>query len=120
MNAAGRARWEDWPDIIADDMFARLSFAPHERTRLPQTYHWPPVEGFANLVRVRRRQNAGVAELATRFPDLMKNEDKAALPLSRLLGLIAQNPAGFWAYGAVALGVHSPFFTSGSSWARGR
>ncbi len=120
VNAAGRARWDQWPDIIADDMFARLSFAPAERVRVAARYDWPPVEGFANLIRVRRRQNAGVAELTERFPALMQNEDKQNLSVPGILQLAAKDPAGFATYASVTLGVRSPFFNSGSSWARGR
>lgn len=120
MNQAGRARWQDWPDIIADDLFARLSFTPQERVKLPATYSWPMVEGFRNLVRVRRRQNAGVTELAARFPQLMQNEDKPALPLARLLRMLLRDPVGFASYALVSLAVKSPLFRSGQRWVRGR
>lgn len=120
MNQAGRARWQDWPDIVADDLFARLSFTPEERVKLPATYSWPMVEGFRNLVRVRRRQNAGVTELATRFPQLMQNEDKPALPLSRLLRMLLRDPVGFASYALVSLAVKLPIFRSRERWTRGR
>lgn len=32
VNAAGRARWQEFPKVVADDTFAALQFAPHERT----------------------------------------------------------------------------------------
>ena len=63
MNAAGRARWEGWPNIISDDTFSRLCFAPSERVSVPATYSWPMVEGLGALIRVRRRQDRGVAEI---------------------------------------------------------
>ena len=63
MNTAGRARWADWPDIISDDTFARLSFIPAERLSVPATYDWPMIDSFGQLVRVRRRQDIGVAEV---------------------------------------------------------
>lgn len=119
VNRAGRARWGDWPDIIADDMFARLSFAPEERISVNAGYVWPPVEGFANLVRVRRRQNAGVTELGQRFPELMRNEDKSPLPPGRLLRLALRDPVGFAVYGGVAVATRLPIFRGGR-WARGR
>jgi glycosyltransferase involved in cell wall biosynthesis len=92
LNGPGRARWGIWPDIIADDMFARLSFAPDERIGVQAGYVWPPVEGFANLVRVRRRQNAGVSELTRLYPRLGRNEDKAGLSLARQRKPTAQQP----------------------------
>ena len=78
VNAAGRARWGAFPPVISDDTFVRLCFAPEERIEVPARYHWPMVEGFANLVRVRRRQDAGVAELRRLHPALFANEPKAS------------------------------------------
>lgn len=117
MNAAGRARWDDWPDIISDDTFARLHFAPDEREQLPQTYSWPMVEGWRNLVRVRRRQDRGVAEIGAAYPHLMRNEGKAGLGLSGLLRRAACDPMGFGVYGAVSLAVKLP---GQGGWVRGR
>lgn len=120
MNRAGRARWQDWPDIIADDYFARLSFAPQERKKLPATYSWPMVEGFRNLTRVRRRQNAGVNELAEKYPQLLRNDDKPDLPPLQLLHLLLRDPIGFVTYALVSLAVKSPLFRSKQRWTRGR
>ena len=120
MNRAGRNRWQNWPDIISDDTFARLSFAAPERIRLPGTYQWPMVEGFANLVRVRRRQNKGVEEIAAQFPQLLANDDKRSLGSRGLLQLLRRDPLGFAAYGLVSLAVKTPLFKSKSRWARGR
>lgn len=120
MNRAGRNRWADWPGIIADDMFARLNFAPGERQRLAAEYRWPLVEGLANLIRVRRRQDAGNRELEKRFPALSRNEDPplAAGPALRRAAL--RDPAGLAAYLLVKLAVRTPLFASGPRWARGR
>jgi glycosyltransferase involved in cell wall biosynthesis len=120
MNGAGRARWQNWPDIIADDTFARLSFAPAERVRLAARYTWPMVEGFYNLIRVRRRQNAGVAEITETFPALQANDDKTVLSPRQLLRLMGRDPLGFAAYALVSLAVKMPLFRSSQRWARGR
>ncbi len=120
MNAAGRARWGDWPDIISDDTFARLNFAPHERIGVAASYSWPMVEGFANLVRVRRRQNAGVAEIGERFPELLRNDDQRRVSGAGLLGRMVRDPIGFGIYAAVSLTVKAPLFRSDNRWARGR
>jgi glycosyltransferase involved in cell wall biosynthesis len=120
MSRAGRTRWQHWPDIIADDTFARLSFAPAERIKLPARYTWPMVEGLRNLIRVRRRQNAGVAELVATYPFLQKNDDKVALSLRQLLRLVWRDPLGFAAYALVSLAVKSTLFRSSQRWARGR
>jgi len=120
VNAAGRARWQEWPDIIADDMFARLNFTPDERMRVSARYDWPPVEGFGNLIRVRRRQNAGNAELARAYPELMRNEDTTGPGMGELARLALNDPLGFGVYAGVRLGVRSPLFSSAHRWARGR
>ncbi|KIC36727.1 glycosyltransferase family 2 protein [Leisingera sp. ANG-M7] len=120
MNRAGRQRWGGWPDIIADDIFARLNFTPQERAQVAATYSWPMVEGFRNLVKVRRRQNAGVAEVAKTYPHLMLNEDTPRVGTSRVLSLLLRDPAGFLAYAAVALAVKTPLFASRTRWTRGR
>lgn len=79
VNAAGRARWGAFPRIISDDTYVRLLFAPEERVQVEASYSWPMVEGFRNLVRVRRRQDEGVEELRALNPAAMENEGKAPL-----------------------------------------
>ncbi|PCH72949.1 MAG: glycosyl transferase [Rhodobacteraceae bacterium] len=120
MNAAGRSRWGAWPDIISDDTYARLNFAASERVGVDAPYTWPMVEGVANLVRVRRRQNMGVIEIASLFPVLLANDDKSRLSVLGLLRRALGDPMGFAAYVAVALTVKSPFLQSRDHWARGR
>lgn len=120
MTREGRARWGGWPDIIADDIFARLCFAPAERQRVAATYSWPMVEGFRNLVRVRRRQNTGVAEVAAKYPQLISNEDKSPVSGAILLRLLLADPIGFLIYGSVTLAVKTPLFASTTRWTRGR
>lgn len=119
VNAAGRLRWGDFPDIISDDTFVRLSFQPNERVGVDAPYTWPLVEGWSNLVRVRRRQNAGVDEIKARYPHLLDNDDKPDFPLTEKLKLAARDPIGFAIYSGVALAVRvAPGQTS--TWSRGR
>jgi glycosyltransferase involved in cell wall biosynthesis len=120
VNEAGRKRWGDWPDIISDDTFARLQFAPAERLRLPAAYDWPMVEGFANLVRVRRRQNDGVAEFARRYPELLANDATPGVGAIGALRRLLCDPLGFATYAAVTLAVKTPLFKSRNRWVRGR
>ena len=120
MNAGGRARWGQWPDIISDDTFARLNFASGERVRVNAVYHWPMVEGFTNLVRVRRRQNDGVKEIAARFAYLLENDDKPRLTLPGLLIRLIRDPLAFAAYAAVSLAVKTSLFRTKTAWVRGR
>ncbi len=118
VNAAGRARWGEFPKIISDDTFVRLNFSPEERVEVPALYHWPMVEGFHNLVRVRRRQDAGVAEVSRLFPELMKNDEKKRLSVIGLVLLFCIVPAGFFVYALISLAVR--LRAGGSEWTRGR
>ena len=117
VNATARARWGDWPAIISDDTFVRLHFGGSERVQVAQTYLWPMVEGFARLVRVRRRQDRGVAEIFMKFPDLMQNDTKARLGIRGILRRALRDPLGFIIYAAVALATKLP---GQGGWARGR
>lgn len=118
MNRAGRARWGHWPGIISDDTFARLNFAPQERHAVPARYDWPVVEGFGALVRVRRRQDAGVAEIARHYPALLANDDARPSGAGWVLRAALRAPLGFLAYIAVALAVRAR--RGGAEWTRGR
>lgn len=120
MTRSGRQRWDRWPDIISDDTFARLSFSPTERLSLPACYHWPMVEGLENLVRVRRRQNVGVTEIAAQFPALLQNDEKTPLGLAGLTRLALRDPVGFAVYALVSVLVKTPLYAAKSRWARGR
>ena len=119
MNRAGRTRWGAWPDIISDDTFARLNFAPEERLSVSATYNWPMIEGFAPLVRVRRRQDVGVAEIEERFPELITNDDShdRTKPIwQRAL----RDPLAFGVFAAVRLAIFLPVLRSKDRWVRGR
>lgn len=116
-NAAGRARWTTFPPLISDDTYIRLHFTPSERLQVPAPYDWPMIEGFTALARVRRRQDAGVRELANLHPNLMQNEGKQRLPLPRLARLALTDPTGFATYAAVSLATR---LTCSTGWTRGR
>lgn len=118
VNAAGRARWGEFPDIISDDTFVRLQFSPQERIEVPAAYRWPMVEGFAPLVRVRRRQDAGVDELRRLHPALMAKEGKAPLGRAGALRLFAAAPVSFLVYATVLAAARSR--RPDSDWSRGR
>lgn len=118
VNAAGRARWDKFPDIISDDTYVRLLFAPHERKGVTATYEWPMVEGFSRLVKVRRRQDQGVREIAQKWPELMGNEGKSAPGLLNLILMALREPVGFCVYAAVTVTVKSR--KASTHWTRGR
>ena len=118
VNAAGRARWGAFPDIISDDMFVRVQFSPAERHQVPARYHWPLVEGLSNLIRVRRRQDAGTAEIYRLYPHLRANEGKADVGLRDLLRLALAAPLGFVVYAMIRLAVRMR--RPAAEWSRGR
>ncbi len=117
VNAEGRARWGDFPAIISDDTFVRLQFLPDERIQVPAPYDWPMIEGFAALTRVRRRQDAGVAEIDRLYPGLLEREAKEPLGLGGVARLAVSDPIGFATYAAVSVAVR---LKRGSGWTRGR
>lgn len=119
VNKPGRHNWVQFPKIIADDTYVRLSFPPEQRIAVQAGYDWPLVEGFAALVKVRRRQNAGVAEVAEKYPYLLENDDKHRLSLGQKLAMALRDPVGMLVYGAVSVIVKLTPQKDGS-WERGR
>lgn len=118
VNAAGRARWEQFPEIISDDGFVRLNFAPHERVEVDSGYEWPVVEGFSALIRVRRRQDRGMNQLFEHYPELGKNSTHRRAGPITLTRLMLRDPFGFVVYALVALLVRRQ--PAGQEWSRGR
>lgn len=120
VNAAGRARWQSFPRIISDDAYVRLLFQPHERTRVDAPYLWPMAEGFTTLVRVRRRQDTGIQEIAEKFPDLLANEGKAEVCLPDHLRLFLAAPVSYLVYVSVIVTVRLGGRRNYTAWSRGR
>ncbi|MDV7141165.1 glycosyltransferase [Tropicimonas sp. TH_r6] len=119
MNPSGRARWDIFPDVIADDLYARHSFTPEERFRAEAEFSWVLAEGFAALVRVRRRWDMGNRQLRERFPELTANEAKVPMTPRDHLRLMLGQPASYAVYSAVALASRLGA-RDRVGWARGR
>lgn len=71
VSQAGRARFGDFPPIIADDEFVRRHFAADERINPAGhtfTIHAP--HRFSDLVKVKTRSRLGRMELERKFPHL--------------------------------------------------
>jgi len=118
VNAAGRARWGDFPQIIADDTFVRLQFTSTERHKVTATYDWPLVDGLRNLLKVRRRQDAGVREIEALYPHLLANDDKLPYGRAALARTVLRMPFSFAVYAGVRL--LGRLNRSEQTWSRGR
>lgn len=120
VNATARARWGAFPDIISDDTFARFHFTPDEMHKVPAPFQWPITEGFANLVRVRRRQDAGLEQMRRLYPDLAARTPVTSPPTGQKLRLLFRDPVGFFVYASVAIAVRLPVLRNRNGWDRGR
>ena len=118
VNATGRQRWGAFPDIISDDTFVRMQFPPADRIEVPAVYDWPMIEGWAGLVKVRRRQDAGVREIYRTYPELMSNEAKVLLGSLGTARLALRYPVSFAVYAGIQLVVKTR--TGDVVWTRGR
>lgn len=63
LSRAGRARFDRFPDLTADDLFVQRLFAPAERLSLDDTFTVRVPRSLAALVRVRTRVVAGNRQL---------------------------------------------------------
>ena len=118
VNAAGRSRWGEFPAIISDDTFVRISFQPKERIGVAAGYTWPLPEGWRNLVKVRRRQDAGIREIHRKYPELVSNEGKSKMGASWMIRIALRHPIAFAVYAAVKLAVK--LNRGDDAWTRGR
>lgn len=85
-----RARWGAYPELIADDRFARLHFDADELGVAEEaTYTWPLPEGFRELVRVRARWLLGTHQLRSARPDLLRRDDRR---LRGVATFVVRNP----------------------------
>ncbi len=65
VSAQGRCRWEQFPDLLAEDAFVQSRFARHERRVIQgETFVIRLPEGFTDLVRIRTRWISGNRQLA--------------------------------------------------------
>jgi len=89
----GRGRWDQMPDVIADDGYFRLLFGPEERTEVQTAVSAVRApSAFADLIRIKTRSRLGVAQLHARFPELFARE-KRTKRYGRALISILRQPA---------------------------
>lgn len=89
LSEAGRKRFAQFPDVIADDTYVRLQFKPEERETLAHvksTVFAPRT--IPQLIAIRTRAYMGTSELARRFPELSMNKGESNY--RTLIGLFRQ------------------------------
>lgn len=76
LDEVGRSRFDEFPPIIADDLFARLHLQPSERMVVEDaTFTLRAPLTVAALVKVKTRSHLGWLQLRSIRPDLFANED---------------------------------------------
>lgn len=94
LSPAGRARFTEFPNIVGDDTFVRVLFAPAERASVADTTFtvFPP-RTLSALLDIETRRKAGFDEICELLPPDVRLRDK-----SQTMGLvrIALNPLN-WA-----------------------
>jgi glycosyltransferase involved in cell wall biosynthesis len=77
LSEAGRARFDRFPNVIADDGYVRALYKEEERGRVAkaQSIVRAPAS-LAWLIKIKTRSRLGGMELAKKFPDLLANEIK--------------------------------------------
>jgi glycosyltransferase involved in cell wall biosynthesis len=77
LSKTGRARFGDFPDVIADDGYVRALFMEEERGRVEGARSMVRAPAsLAWLLKIKTRSRLGGMELALRFPGLLANEVK--------------------------------------------
>ena len=77
LSEKGRQRFGKFPDIIADDGYIRLLFAPHERATVKTaTSIVTPPSKIGDLIKINTRSRLGNYQLAQTFPELLRNDQK--------------------------------------------
>ncbi|MDG2029785.1 MAG: glycosyltransferase family A protein [Phycisphaerales bacterium] len=76
LTEAGRARFERFPSIIADDGFVRLQFEAHERRCIDTArFVVRTPQNMSQLIGIKSRVVAGTDELHRTFPELSAREE---------------------------------------------
>jgi len=83
----GRARFDRWPKIIADDSFLRRHFKPDQRKTVLGVHSTvTPPASVGELVRIKTRSQLGNLELRSKYPQLTGNRGASNRPaLQKLL-----------------------------------
>ena len=90
LTRAGRSRFGEFPDIIADDAFVRFHFAKAERIRVATAFSQVEApRDLQSLVRVRTRGRIGGYQLRAQFPEIRASDRRSP---GRLLMFLLGRP----------------------------
>lgn len=79
LSQAGRARFDRFPSITADDAYVRLNFRDDERSVVKgASFTVTPPDSLAGIIAIKTRSHFGNLELAQTHPDLLANEEGGA------------------------------------------
>lgn len=120
VNGAGRARWTEVPDIIADDVFMRSHFSKAERVVADAGYFWPLPEGWNALLRVRRRQEVGLRQLKRIRPAAVGSKRALGARLRIFGGLLLGQPLATLVFASVVLTAKLTMNERDTRWASAR
>jgi len=102
LSRKGRERFGKFPDIIADDGYARLIAGPEERRAVQEfTFTISPPRNLRMIAKTLTRVRAGMYELRAKFPELQVQETTNA---RRSLRIIAGR-RDLWVHAPIYLGV---------------
>ncbi|MGV8909970.1 MAG: WecB/TagA/CpsF family glycosyltransferase [Propionicimonas sp.] len=74
LSEQGRERFDEFPDVLADDLYIQRLFAPEERLRTRGQFAVRAPRRWADLVKVRTRVDRGNAQLAGSAPTVEHGE----------------------------------------------
>lgn len=98
----GRKRFDEFPDLIADDEYVRRLFKPSERQVVDNcTFSIDAPRNLKSLIKVKTRSRLGNYQLVSRFPELQTNGGSSHFGLIRN---VAGQPR-LWSKFPVYLGV---------------
>lgn len=91
LNAAGRARIGELPEIIADDGFVRASFLPSERVRVDRAVALVRApRTLKDLIKIKTRSRLGSYQLNARFGGRLPGQNERVQHRSAWLGMLGK------------------------------
>jgi len=77
LSEEGRARFDEFPDIVADDGYIRLLFSSDERGVVPGVISVVRAPyNLGGLLKIKTRSRLGGYELRKKYPHLLEHDDK--------------------------------------------